>query len=266
MKTAETRWSGHVWFWGFVFLFLGHAFAVFWFADRRNLSPSWQKPAAFFYFGDDADTGKPMAEIAALRDPTLFALPHVHGFSGAAWLNFRPQVPALSNWFAPREWLSLPTDQLGTSLDEYVATNRPSEEQLLASLRATKVPEVRIPDEPIVTRSYVKVEDPRATRKLVRVPPLPAITHNDVLKRTVVAVSVNGDGRVESASLVRERESGSKQADESAVELARTLEFAPLPIRDAQAREMAAPTLLHVIFAWQVIPPTNNAAATAGAP
>jgi hypothetical protein len=37
----------------------------------------------------------------------------------------------------------------------------------------------------------------------------------------------------------------------SALELAQALEFAPLPIRDAHARELAPPTLVRVIFGWR---------------
>ena len=263
MKAAASGWSRHLWFWGFVFLFLGHAFAVFWFADRRNISHSAQMPTAFFYLSGDREAEQRMPEMMALRDPTLFALPHGHGFSGRAWLNFQPQLPRLSNWFAPPEWLSLPVEQLGTSLDDYGATNRPSEEQLLASLRTTKAPEVRIQDEPIITNSSVKVEGPFAARRLISSPALPSLPANDVLGKTVIAVSVSGNGVVESASLARE--SGSKLADERGVELARALEFEPLANRDARARETAPPTLVRVIFTWHV-PPTNATAATAGPP
>jgi len=263
MKTAERRWSWHVWFWGFAFLFLTHAVAVFWFAERRDVSPSWQKPAAFFHLSSDREMDRRMAETITLRDPTLFALPHAQGVSGRAWLNFQPQLPRLSNWFAPPEWLSLPIEQLGTSLEEYAATNRPSEEPLLASLRAAKTPEVRIPDEPIITRSSVHVEETSANRRLLSVPPLPSMTNSDVLSKTIVAVSVNGDGVVESAALARE--SGSKLADDRGVGLARALRFEPLAIRNTRLRETAPPTIVRVVFTWHV-PPTNALAAAVGGP
>lgn len=263
MKAVQSRWSWHIWFWGFLFLFLTHAFAVFWFADRRNVSLSWQKPQAFLQLSADRETDQRVMEMVALRDPTIFALPHAKGVSGRAWLNFQPQIPRLSNWFAPPEWLALPVDQLGASLDAFAATNRPSDEPLLASLRATRTPEVRIPDEPIMTRSSLKVEGLLAMRKLMEVPPLPSMTNNDVLGKTVVAVSVNGNGVVESAALTQE--SGSKPADDRGVDLSRALRFEPLPIRDARAREMAPPTILRVIFTWHVAP-TNLTASAVGGP
>lgn len=263
MKTTERRWSWHVWFWGFAFLFLTHAFAVFWFAERRDVAVSWQRPAAFFHLSAAREMDRPMSETITLRDPTLFALPHTRGVSGRAWLNFQPQLPRLSNWFAPPEWLPLPIEQFRTSLEEYAATNRPSEEPLLASLRAAKTPELRIPDEPIITRSSVQVEGTIASRRLLSIPPLPSMTNSDVLAKTIVAVSVNGDGVVESAALAKE--SGSKLADARGVGLARALRFEPLAIRNMRLREMAPPTILRVIFTWHV-PPTNALAAAAGGP
>jgi len=185
------------------FLFLAHAAAIFRFSDatrpRRGV-----RVTALFYLSLDAKSDQRVAELTAGRDPTLFALPHARGFSGGAWLSFQPEIPKLSNWSAPPEWLALPLDQLGNSLHEYVATNRVAEEHLLSSLRAPKNVEVRIPDEPIITNTTVRVEGPLAARKLVGVLALPSATNTDVLRRTVVTVSVNGDGVVETASLARE--------------------------------------------------------------
>jgi len=258
MKPAGSSWSRSAWFWGFVFLFLAHALAVFWLAERRQYKTLQQKPRAFLFLGGDHDYDRQLAQAAALRDPTLFALPHANGFSGGAWLSFQPQFPALTNWSAPPEWLPLESAHLGLALQEYVTTNRPSESRLLASLRATRPPEVRLADEPILTNSTLNVEGGLKSRRLVSQPALPSVPLSDLPGRTVVAISVNGDGLVESASV--SRESASRWADERAVELARMLEFEPLPIRDVRARRMAQPTVLRVVFSWHAIPPTNSAA------
>lgn len=263
MKAAQSRWSRHVWFWGFVFLFLSHAFAVFWLAERQSALPSWQKPAAFLYLGGAPDTDRRIAENTALRDPTLFALPHPENFSGGAWLNFQPQVPKLTNWIAPPEWLALPMEQLGKSFDEYVAINRPSDEQLLASLRATAAPEVRMPDQPVITNSTAKIEGSLAARRLLFIPALPNVPHNDVLAKTVITISVNGDGVVESASITKE--SGSKWADDHALRLARAFAFEPAAIREARARENSPPAFGRLVFTWNAVLPTNAGPATASA-
>src|ERR1051325_2819195 len=264
MKAAERQTSLQFWIWGFVFLFLVHAFAIFWFADRREMQPSWQKPSPFLYLPGDHVIDRHAADFIALQDPALFALPNTHGFSGSAWLNFRPRVPSLNDTSPPPEWLTLSLDQLGGALDHYVATHRPLEEQLLASLRATKPAEVRIPDEPLVTNTTIRVEGPLAVRKTIGLPPLPGVPHNDVLRKSVVAVSVNGDGIVETASIASSSEL--KMADDRAVELARAIEFEPLPIREARIRVSTPPTLGRIIFIWQVTPLTNANPATASVP
>ena len=260
----ETRRTGRFWIFGFLFLFLAHAAAIFRFSER-DAPASWRPPVRpFFYLSLDANSDRRIAELTAGRDPTLFALPHARGFSGGAWLNFQPEIPRLSNWSAPPEWLELPLDQLGNSLHEYVATNRAAEEQLLSSLRAPKMVEVRIPDEPVITNTTVRVEGPLVARKLTGVPALPSATNTDVLRKTIVAVSANGDGVVETASLVGE--SGSKQADERAVELARRFAFEPAAIRNARAREASAPTLGRLVFTWHVTLPAPASSTAASTP
>ena len=247
--------SKRFWMWGVVLLFLAHGVAVFWFGERRKDEPTWQKPAPFLYLGD-AEVDRRLAEVTAYRDPTLFALPHPNGFSGGAWSRFQPEVLPLSNWSAPPEFLELSVDQLGNSLHEYVATNQPSVEPLLAALRATKPLETRVPDEPVLARSAMRVEGPLVARQILFMPPLPSLPHTEVPRPTVVAVSVDGDGLVESASVAVE--SGWKLADTNAVELARRFEFAPLAMRGARARAAAAPTLGRIVFTWHVARPTNS--------
>ena len=248
------RPSKKFWIWGVLLLFLIHGAAVFWFGKRSATEPTWQKPEPFLYAGD-AEVDLRLAEVIAYRDPTLFALPHPHGFSGGAWSGFQPEVLKLSNWSASPEWLVLSVDQLGDSLHDFVATNQPSVEPLLAALRATKTLETRLPGEPVLTRTAIRVEGPLAARALLGTPPLPAMPHTDVPRPTTVAVSVNGEGVVESASVAVE--SGLKLADTNAVELARQFEFAPLALRGARARVAATPTLGQIIFTWQVVRPTN---------
>ena len=256
MKPAESSWTGGTWFWGFVFIFLAHALAIFWLAERREYKTSRPKPRAMFYLGSGPEFERRLAESAMLRDPTLFALPHEHGFSGGAWLNFQSRSPAFTNGSAPPEWLALDTAQLGGALQEYITTNRPSESRLLASLRATRSPEARLADNPILTNSMVQIESGFPARRLVSRPELPSVPLAEMPGRTVVTVTVDGDGRVESASVARE--SASKWADQRAVELARHLEFEPLPIRNVRARLAAPPTVLRVVFTWHAVAPTNG--------
>ena len=260
MKTTPPRPSPVFWIGGFIFLFLLHAFAILHFGERRAFAPPSRKPSGFLFIAREASDEIHLA-LTAHRDPTLFALPHPHGFSGGAWESFEPEFPKLTNWSAPREWLALPPDQFGRSLSEYVATNRPSAEPLLAALRMTKRLEPRIPSEPVLTNTQVRVEGPLAERTLLKTPPLPKAVHSEALRApTVIAISVNGDGVVETASIAVG--SGLKSADEQAVKVARAFEFQPVPIRNVRERERITPTAGRLIFTWQAV--TESASAAAG--
>jgi len=266
MSASEFQATRRFWFWGFAFLFLAHAFAVFWFSNRQSIELPQPASRAFLYFGGETQWDRRIDQLVSMRDPTLFAMPHAHGFSGGAWLNFRPTQPAQSNWSAPLEWLPLPVEQLGATLEEYVNTNRPSPRLLLAALRNVPIAEIRIPDEPVITGTTVSIRGPLRQRKLISSPALPPMRTNDLVARTVVSVTVNAEGMVESVSLVPElgRELGSKLAEAKALELAKSFEFQPWSTREKGAAAPGMTTMGRLVFTWQVV--TNAPAATAGPP
>lgn len=263
MSNARPPRSRGFWIWGCVFIFLIHAFAIFYFGEREKSEPPFQRPRPFLYLAGDSAVEELLTDVVALRDPMVFVRPHPEGFSGGAWMQFRTDPPKLTNWTAAPEWLPLPVANLGSTLAEYVATNRISDEPLLAALRAPRPVELRVPSEPLMTNTVARIEGPLETRVLAASPALPAVTHGDVLKNSGVSVTVNGEGLVESASLVAP--SGSAAADVLAVELARAFAFKPLANRNARERESAPPTIGRIVFKWQVVPPTNATAATASA-
>lgn len=262
MNTARSGSSRGFWLGGFLFLLVIHGLAIFVYGEREKALPPRRQIEPFLHIGGDAATDERLAKLTGWRDPTLFALPHPQGFSGGAWLKFQPEMPARSNWTAPPEWLPLPVAQLGETLHEFVATNRRPEETLLAALRAPKTLEVRLPGEALTGKTTARIEGPLAARALHRAPSLPGIATAEVLKDTVVSVAVNGEGVAESLSV--SGASGSVEADERALELARRFDFQPLALRDVRARETAPPTLGRIVFHWQLLPPTN--ALTAAAP
>jgi hypothetical protein len=251
MTAVPRRPSYLFWIGGFVFLFLLHAFAIFRFGERHNFEPPPREPSGFLFVAGESSVQTQLLALTAYRDPTLFALPHPHGFSGGAWRLFEPEVPKLTNWSAPPEWLMLPAGQIGLALNDYLATNRPSAEPLLAALRMTKRSDPRIPSEPVLTNTIVRVEGPLAARTLIKVPPLPKAIHADALKApTIITISVNGDGVVETTSVASS--SGLKAADDQGVKVARLFAFQALPVRNVRERERAAPTSGQLIFTWQV--------------
>ena len=250
--------------WGFVFLFLAHALAVLRFSERPLPPTPIPTSRPFFYLSLDENSDRRVTELTLGRDPTLFALPHANDFSGSAWQSFHPDLPKLTNWSPPPEWLALSDEQLGLTLHEFVMTNRTSEAELMSRLRMPNAVEVRVPDLPVMTNTVVRIEGPVAARQLVAAPTLPSAVHADVLRWTVVLISVNGEGVVEGAAVASE--SGSKAADDRAVELARQFAFAPAAIREVAVRDAAPPTIGRLVFTWHVIAPSASAAATASTP
>lgn len=261
MKAERRNWQ--FWLWGFVFVFLAHALAVLKFGERQLPFAALEQPRPFIYMSLDEASEKQITALTLGRDPTLFAVPNPHGFSGGAWQQFKPESPRLTNHSVPPEWLTFSGERLGSTLREFVATNQPSEEDLLASVRASRNIDVRPPDEPIMKRTLVKIDGPLVARPVVYSPPLPSEAHSDLLRRTEISVAVNGDGLVESASVVRE--SGSPRADANALQLARAFEFEPASIRDAAARAVAAPTVGRIVFTWHTVAATNPGPSTANA-
>jgi hypothetical protein len=255
------RWR---WFWGFTFIFLTHAAAVFWFGQRVQQPGPPDRLKPLIYLPIDDVSAQRVADLAIV-DPTLFALPSEKGFSGNAWLKHTPAPLAVSNWSAPPSWLTLNPNELGATLTAHAETNRISTETLLDGLRSTTPFELRVAALPLLSRSVMAIEGALNQRAFTLPVSLPAATNTDLLTNTVVEIAVNGDGIVESVMLAGE--CGSKLVDEAAVDVARQLAFAPLPLKRRE-REAALPERGRVIFTWQIVSPalTNGLTANASAP
>jgi hypothetical protein len=255
MKRAR-RWR---WGWAFFFVLLAHAALVFWGGEPVRARGPFERPQPLLHVPADEAGARRVGEIVALAGPTLFALPSPRGFSGGAWLNFSAPAVTLSNWTETPIWLSLREEDIALTLDSFAATNRVSNDGLLDGLRVTLPYEAREPSVPLAGSSTVVVEGGLARRAVVFMPAVPVMTNADLLARTVVGISVNGDGAIESVELAAE--SGLASADELAVRLARGTRFAPLAL-DRKTREAAPPARGRLVFSWHVTPPvlTNGVA------
>ncbi len=95
-------------------------------AGRLNLLVGRARAGAFPPLGSNPDTSAgrgSSAEVLALQDPTLFALPHRQGFSGPAWLKVSPIANRPSDWSEEPRPLPLCVTQLGVVAPEQVQTN-----------------------------------------------------------------------------------------------------------------------------------------------
>ncbi len=204
-------------------------------------------------------------ELMTLRDPTMFILPHREGFSGQAWLQMPPLPVRTYTWTEPQQWLDLRAEKLGGVFQDFMQTND------FASARFEIFPEPAVsepnvpPTAPLMSHSTLQVKGDLANRAIVSQPDLPAMPGADLLANSSVQVLVDAGGNVLSAVLTQDpgrspvlypSGNGSSDADRTALDLAKSVRFAPLTQRNGgQSSKAMVGT---IIFEWQTIPATNR--------
>ena len=252
---ASQPWPRRRW-WGLVLLvFAGQVGLIFWLGGRSLFPPP--TPAAGLTL---RLAGSNSAELLALRDPTLFVLPHSPADARPAALPaHQPAVPALA-WPEPTNFPPPILDQPGAAFTRFVASN------VFDSIRPPATPAPlpilpALPPQPLqVGRSAVRLEGELAQRPLVTPLDLTSQTNRDILKDSVVRLLVGADGAPRSITLIST--SGSAEADQCALDQARGARFQPL----ATAAASLAPDALgnlsrgQMVFLWHTIPlPATNA-------
>jgi hypothetical protein len=202
-------------------------------------------------------------EVLSLLDPTWFALPHWHGFSGPAWMK-TPGVPLRAfSWSEDLRPLALPALDLGSAFNRFVATNDFAASQVLA------------PPEPIfnlpavyplqiASRSSLRIEGGLAQRRLLTPLALPLWSHTELLSNSVVQLLVDADGRPVSAGTLLVS-SGHPPADQHALQQAISARFDALR-ENNQARPTDRLTWGTLIFEWKNVQAPATNAAPAGRP
>ncbi len=229
--------------WSLILLvFLAHIGLIALFTDRKPPVRRPPAPAPVLELATVYD------ELLALNDPTLFALPQRQSFAGQTWLK------PVSNSVPPFRWsesprlLTLPVEQLGSAFMRFMQTNA------FTSLTfATKPKPETIP--PVVveigraspTNSTVRIAGALEQRRWLNSPVLPSLHAADLVTNTVAQILVKPDGQVFSASLLVP--STVKEADQRALEIARTARFEPLR---GPATGLMVGTL---IFEWHTAAP-----------
>jgi len=196
-------------------------------------------------------------ELPSLNNPTLFALPHPRGFAATAWLQLPRIEFAPFRWTEPPQLLDLPAEKLGSAFLQFAQTNPVPKLQVgtLTPIQTTRL--VAIDQETnLKQHSTVYASGGVAKRRWRNSPALlrswPA---SDLLTNSVVRIVVDADGQVFSPALLPPG-SGSKAADQYALEMARAARFAPMPRR--AARQMIGV----LVFEWHTVPvPDTNAPA-----
>ncbi len=208
--------------------------------------------------------GPEAAQLLALTDPTLFALPHREGFSGAAWLTIPVQESHPYLWSEPLRWLALAQDRLGADFAAVMATNYLNALPIFAQpelelLVPTVAGSVFLP-----TQSTLRLMGALAGWGLLVPPALTNWPSAEILSNSVIQVLVAANGKPISATLLKN--SGLVDADQNALREARNTRFEPLNVSDP-ANPLAGSRLGQMVFEWHTLPlpSTNNGAAPARA-
>ena len=245
--------------WGLTVLavFAGQLGLIFWLSDR---APFRVLPAAGGPTLRLAGPGS--AELLALEDPTLFALPHRQGFAGQAWLI--PTWTTNRSFSSPDQpaWLQLEPLELGAAFNQFVATNRLDALLVFAPPEPALVFPELAPGVSSATSSVLKITGSLAERKLLTPLVLSSQTNTDLLTNSVVQMVVDPEGKPWSWTLLSG--SGSPYADQQALELARNARFNSVE----RGLKPGAPALGlawgQLIFEWNTLPmpPTNASPAS----
>jgi len=244
----EGRWSRRRWVVLIGLVFAAQAGLMFAFRDRQPVVPRQPARVPMLRLATES------SELLALTDPTLFALPHREGFSGAAWLTNPPPDSPTNAWTEPVRWLPPPVEQLGAEFRSFIQTNAFESLQIVAmSEPAPIIPEL-FPVEPPSTRSTLRIGGDLARRRLITPLVLPSWTNTDLLTNSVVQLLVDARGNVISAALLPPG-SGLTAADTNALALANSARFESIEPAGPDRAQHPAPlaTFGTMIFEWQTM-------------
>jgi hypothetical protein len=242
----EPAWSKGRWALLILVAFAAHIGLIYALGSRKPIATRTVKNAPVILATQSLD------ERHWLEDPTLFALPHPRGYAGETWLRL-PQIAIQPyRWTEPPRLLALPVDQLGEAFIAFARSNTPPRLRL-QPLATVQYAEVEIPPSINTAQpSRLRVNEGLTSRKLMNAPAeLPTWSAAEPLTNTLVRVMVDARGHVFSPVLIRPG-SGSKDADQLALKIARQTRFAS----DASAGDALTRGLL--IFEWQTNPKTNS--------
>jgi len=193
---------------------------------------------------------KKMGDLLAVSDPALFALPNLHGYSGASWLRYPlMQNTTLERTESPR-WLELDRSKLARDFVQYVSSNQlPSVLMVDAPVPSTGPFTPAFRSDAVAQASRFQIVGVLASRTLLNPPELPSWSHTEILSNTVIRAVVDDAGWNFSATLVTR--SGLPAADEYAIRLVQSARFRPLPKSKDTSGEFAWGNF---IFLWHTRP------------
>ncbi len=243
-----------------ILIFVWQLIFIFWLGRRIPIQPApgGTEPTVRL-------AGPQAGTILALTDPTLFALPHRHGFSGPAWLNFESPTNQPFIWSETSIGLDLPRASIA-AFDQFMMTNQFKPLGIAGRLE-TELLLPELPDEPMFRpQSGLLVSGSLAGRRLLTAVNLPAWTNDVLLSNTVIQVVVDALGTPMPVAAVRDASCGLAAADQFALDWVRKARFDPIPgaTRDTWAHHPQAELSFgEILFQWHTIPkPSENGSST----
>jgi hypothetical protein len=264
-KWTWTRWLAIV-----AVVFLGHVLLIFIFGARKPVPTTPVKNVPVLALVDESQ-----ADWVSLKNATLYALPDRGGFAGMMWMRIRPPGFHKQDWTEDPRWLaatdSLPVNQLGAAFHHFVQTNHFANVHMELNVPPVSAAPAVLVQPSLARGSTLEIEGAIAKRSLLGAMKLPSWPFTDAIAPSVVQVIVDAGGRVVSAVLLPpENDSGTlyseappvrdHDADQRAVELARSARFAPLASGAGSVESNPAThlTLGLLIFNWQAVPATTT--------
>jgi hypothetical protein len=255
-QVKRSRWPRRRWWWTIALVFAAQVGLIFWLGERGPAPSRPTSPAPTLRLA-----GGISAELLALQDPTLFALPHRQGFSGPAWLKVSPIPDRPSDWSEEPQTLPLCMNRLGAPVRQQVETNRFVPLGLLPAPEPAWEPSDLPPLALSPEQSRLRIEGELARYRLLTTNDLPSWQYNDVLTNTGVQMVVDAEGRPRAVLLLFT--SGYSKADDHALTQARMARF-EIPGPGGQEGAPPSTPLARLvrglmIFEWHTVPlpPTN---------
>ena len=248
-------WSSRRWWTVILAAFGLQVLLIFRLEQPKAIVPRRADTAPALRFGNSQ-----MAELVALQDPTIFALPNRHGFSGNAWLKAPDVTPPSGEWSEPPRLLAADAQNWGAWFKNLAESNAPQSYPAIVIPKPIASVSTSFSIAPPPIGSRVKLRGELARRALLEPIPLPSWTNSDLLTNTIVQLLVDDRGNAVSAVLSRPG-SGRTDADERALELARSARFEPAPATGtSNSRSPSAGwSAGAMVFEWQTIPgPSPN--------
>ena len=239
-------WSRRKWLWFILGLFAGHILLFQWLAVSREASAETKPRNTHVRFSAHPSGNEAQQEIRALKDPTLFALANVRGFSGKAWLEIPPFRYQITNRLVSPDWLDW---NESASTSDWIHSVRVSKEDLAKTEKlAPTVAQLQTRHRVSPVRTILKVI---GDFKLVSTNRLPAPDSDMVPSECVIRITVNPLG--ETISAIPLSSSGYPKIDQNAMTFARNARFAPPRSGDGVSTARFPPpvgTIAELVFQW----------------